>query len=351
MLASVTIHEWGHFITARRFGMKATQFMVGFGPTIWSKVRGETEYGVKALPLGGYVKIMGMTDLEPVAPEDLPRAFYRQPPGRRAVVLVSGSVMHFVIAAVLLFLAPMAFGIETQPTTTIRGVGACAPDQPDGGLADPDTESPAVAAGLQPGDQITSVAGEPIETWEEFTASLVDKPGQTIVIGYERDGEPQTATITVAEGQRVDPDDPDKTVVRGVIGVSPGAEAVRESPGEAFVGVGTTMVTFVSGTFDALWQLPAKIPALWDSLVNDAPRDPNGLVGVVGISRVGSDILSDDEDAVHGAGGVHPVPAGGRQRLPRDLQPPAAAAARRRTARGARLRAAEILVGEASWQA
>ena len=105
LLVSVVLHEAGHFAFAKKFGMKATQFFVGFGPTIWSRQKGETEYGLKAIPAGGYVKIIGMTDLEEVDPADEPRAFYRQPPGKRAIVLVAGSFTHFVIAVVLLFLA------------------------------------------------------------------------------------------------------------------------------------------------------------------------------------------------------------------------------------------------------
>ena len=124
MLVSVMIHEWGHFASARRFGMKATDFFVGFGPTLWSTRRGETEYGIKAIPAGGFVKIVGMTELEEVAPEDEARAFYKQPAHRRAVVLVAGSFMHFVIAAVILVLTPMLFGASAEQTTTVAdGLG------------------------------------------------------------------------------------------------------------------------------------------------------------------------------------------------------------------------------------
>src|SRR3954451_24243362 len=97
------LHEAGHFATAKAFGMKASRFFVGFGPTLWSFRRGETEYGVKAIPAGGFVKIEGMTALEELAPDDEPRAFYRQPAGQRTVVLVAGSVVHFIIAIVLVF--------------------------------------------------------------------------------------------------------------------------------------------------------------------------------------------------------------------------------------------------------
>src|SRR5881392_1626576 len=117
LLASVTLHEWGHFSTARHYGMKASKFFVGFGPTLWSTRRGETEYGVKAIPAGGFVKIVGMTPLEDLEPGDEDRAFYKQPPGKRTIVLAAGSFMHFVIAIVLVVIASFAIGrvVEGAP--------------------------------------------------------------------------------------------------------------------------------------------------------------------------------------------------------------------------------------------
>src|SRR3954470_5414969 len=98
------LHEFGHFATAKRYGMKATKFFVGFGPTLWSTHRGETEYGVKAIPAGGFVKIIGMTPLEEVEPGDEERVFYKQPPRRRLVVLSAGSAVHIVLAILLTYL-------------------------------------------------------------------------------------------------------------------------------------------------------------------------------------------------------------------------------------------------------
>src|ERR1700721_4702460 len=120
LLVSVMLHEAGHFVMAKRFHMKVTQFFVGFGQTIWSTMRGETEYGVKALPLGGFVKITGMTALEDVDPADEPRTFRRKPGWQRAIVLLAGSFMHFALAFVLLF--GLAVGIGVQNTTTIGQV-------------------------------------------------------------------------------------------------------------------------------------------------------------------------------------------------------------------------------------
>src|SRR4029077_8881057 len=114
LLVSVMMHEAGHFLTAKAFGMKATQFFVGFGTTLWSTKRGETEYGVKALPVGGFVKITGMTILDDVAPADEPRSFRAKPGWQRAIVLGAGSFMHFLIAFVLLFFLAVGVGIADQ---------------------------------------------------------------------------------------------------------------------------------------------------------------------------------------------------------------------------------------------
>src|SRR5271155_2590722 len=125
LLFSVMLHETGHFVTAKRFGMKVTRYFVGFGPTIWSTWRGETEYGIKVLPLGGFVKIVGMTSLEEVDPADEARSFRRQPAWQRAIVLVAGSFMHFALAFVLLFI--LAVGIGVPNTTTVGAVTKCLP--------------------------------------------------------------------------------------------------------------------------------------------------------------------------------------------------------------------------------
>ena len=114
LLISIMLHEFGHFLTAKKFHMKVTQFFVGFGQTLFSRQRGETEYGVKALPLGGFVKIIGMTTLEDVDPADEARSFRRQPGWQRAIVLVAGSFMHFALAFVLLFILAVGIGVTNS---------------------------------------------------------------------------------------------------------------------------------------------------------------------------------------------------------------------------------------------
>src|SRR4030088_3375360 len=118
LIVSIILHEAGHFATAKAFGMKATQFFVGFGQTLWSRVRGETEYGIKAIPAGGFVKIVGMTALEDVDPEDEPRSFRRQPGWQRMIVLAAGSFMHFALAFVLLFILAGGIGLSNTNSST-----------------------------------------------------------------------------------------------------------------------------------------------------------------------------------------------------------------------------------------
>jgi membrane-associated protease RseP (regulator of RpoE activity) len=296
LLVSVMIHEWGHFTAARKFGMKATDFFVGFGTTLWSTKRGETEYGIKAIPAGGFVKIVGMTELEEIDPEDEPRAFYKQPAHRRAVVLGAGSFMHFVIAGVLLLIIPLAFASDVKTTTAIASISSCTPDQVDGHCSQPDLPSPAGKAGLQPGDTILAVNGTDVADWDSAQAAIRAAGPGPAQITYEREGVQSTVTVDLASGVRPDLDDPNKTVTVGILGMSPGLEAVRVGPIGAVKYAGETYWQMVSGSVTAMVSIPSKIPALWDSTVHDTPRDPNGPVGAIGAAHASGQILGSDGD-------------------------------------------------------
>ena len=204
LLVSVMLHETGHFVAAKRFGMKCTRYFVGFGPTIWSTWIGETEYGIKAVPLGGFVKIEGMTSVDEVEPEDEARSFRRAPGWQRLIVLAAGSFMHFVIAAVLIFGLALGIGIENDNTTQLGTVASCVPTSEqalENGAActSGEAKSPAVLAGLKVGDEVTSFDGTPVSTWTQLqNAILKVKPGTPVSLTVDRDGHTLTLHTTLA---------------------------------------------------------------------------------------------------------------------------------------------------------
>jgi membrane-associated protease RseP (regulator of RpoE activity) len=278
-LVSVVLHEFGHFAFAKKFGMKATQFFVGFGPTLWSRQRGETEYGLKAIPAGGYVKIIGMTDLEEIDPADEPRAFYRQPAGKRTIVLVAGSFTHFLIAIVLLWIALWMGG---QPNThrvqvsTVQGCVAPSAAASCAGLP----ASPAKQIGLLPGDQLLAIDGQPITGAEQFRDTLSHRGPKPLTLTYSRDGQRHDVTTTLqpvtVNGQQV-----------WRLGVGPGNPQEHFGPVTAVTRTPALLGQLVTGTASAIAHFPDRL-----STIFSPNRDPAGAVGVIGISRVSGDLLS-----------------------------------------------------------
>ncbi|MGH3926194.1 MAG: M50 family metallopeptidase, partial [Pseudonocardiaceae bacterium] len=212
IVAVIMFHEFGHFATAKLFGMKCEKFFLGFGPTLWSVKKGETEYGVKAIPAGGFVKIVGMSAYEEIDPADAGRTFHEQAAWKRAIVLVAGSATHFIVAVVLLFSALAFVGEPAGVTTTIDLV----------------TEgSPAAASGLRPGDRIVAVDGQRVEQFRAAQEIIGANAGKTIPIAIMRDGQPQQLRVTIA-AQRPD------GKPGGFLGVSPVALNQRLPLDEAF---------------------------------------------------------------------------------------------------------------------
>src|SRR6201996_6347015 len=173
LLFSVMLHETGHFVLAKKFGMKVTRYFVGFGPTIWSTQRGETEYGVKALPLGGFVKIVGMHSLDDLDdPAEEPRSFRSHPGWQRILVLCAGSFMHFVLAFLLIFGLAIGIGIENDNTTQLGTITACVASSStalaNGTCTAADQPSPAKLAGLRVGDQVKAFDGRPVSNWTQL---------------------------------------------------------------------------------------------------------------------------------------------------------------------------------------
>jgi membrane-associated protease RseP (regulator of RpoE activity) len=217
VIVMIMLHELGHFATAKWAGMKVTEYFVGFGPRLWSVRKGETEYGVKALPLGGYVKIIGMTNLEDVDPVDEPRTYRQKPFLRRLSVAVAGSFMHFVIAFVLLVVLHTTVGLIRYDKDPLPVIGEISRLKTG--------PSPAVNAGLQVGDKVIDIDGRPVGNWRSLRNYIQDHPGQTLHFRIERDAAQRTIDVTPVKqlGQRVDADgDPiGKPEPVGFVGISP----------------------------------------------------------------------------------------------------------------------------------
>lgn len=224
LVPMVLFHEWGHWWTARRFGIASKEFFVGFGPRLWSFRRGETEYGIKAFfPLGGYVKIVGMSQYEDVEPEFEGRTFRDAKPWQRAVVLAAGSLTHFTTALVLLFVLLAFVGIpRSEPTTTLASV------QPG---------TPAAEVGIAAGDRLVSIGGTPVGDWEAAQRELQARPGEATTVVVTRDGAEKSFDVTIGRN----PDDPSI----GRLGVAPSVvetgsdrEPVLAAVPESFVWFG-----------------------------------------------------------------------------------------------------------------
>ena len=279
LMISVMLHETGHFVTAKRFGMKCTQYFVGFGPTVWSTQRGETEYGVKALPLGGFVKITGMTSIDEVDPEDEPRSFRRAPGWQRLIVLVAGSFMHFVLAAVIIFGLAVGIGIENDNTSQLGTVATCVPASEaalENGAActSADAKSPAILAGLRVGDTVTAFNGVKVTNWTQLQTAIEHaKPGVPVSFTVERDGQPVVLHAKLAH-------------VAGhgtYLGIAPTTVFQRKGllSGIGYVGTGFSQV--VTGSVSALAELPAAVP---DLFAKDRSQTAAGNVSsVVGAAR------------------------------------------------------------------
>jgi membrane-associated protease RseP (regulator of RpoE activity) len=279
LVVSVMLHETGHFVTAKRFGMKCTQYFFGFGPTLWSVKRGETEYGFKAIPAGGFVKIVGMTSLDEVDPEDESRSFRQAPGWQRLIVLAAGSFMHFLFAAVLIFGLALTIGIENDNTTQLGTVAACVPTSEQAltngaACTSGEAKSPAVIAGLKVGDEVTSFNGTAVSNWTDLSNAILKvKPGTPVSLTVERGGHSVTLHTALAE-------------VAGhgsYFGIAPTTTLARQGPVDAVKYVGTGFSQVVTGTASALGQVPAALPNLFSP--NRSKTAAGNLSSVVGAAQ------------------------------------------------------------------
>ena len=299
LMLAIFLHEGGHFATAKLFGMKVERFFLGFGPTVWSFRRGDTEYGIKALPLGGFCKIAGMSPYEndgnfleedrsgtqatPTPPE---RQFRNKPAWQRSIVLAAGSITHFIVAILLIWMVLVAIGIGTgQVTTTIDQTVALDNGQP----------SPAQTGGLKAGDQIVAVAGTPVSTFEQLRAVLQNEGDRQITIEYVRDGERRSTTVT-----------PVKQDGRGFLGFQPSEETRRIGvlaaiPESMKLFWDTTVATvkglggFVTGLADRI-NAPEPVPGGGGG-GGGAVRD-GGPIGIVGITRLAGQAVANNQWAI-----------------------------------------------------
>ncbi|MGX5697602.1 M50 family metallopeptidase [Agromyces soli] len=323
---SIGLHEIGHLVPAKLFKVKVTQYMIGFGPTIWSKRKGETEYGVKAIPLGGYISMIGMfppgkggvkadstgffrglvqdardQSAESITPGDEHRAFYRLPVWKRIIVMLGGPVMNLVLAVVLFGVLFMGFGMP-QPSTTIGSVSACAlpagSEQQKCGSNDP--KAPGAAAGLEPGDRIVSIDGTPITAWTQSTEIIRDHADEPLVFVVERAGAERTVTVTPMLSERyvldangevvVGADGEPETTSAGFVGISPASERVAQSPTAVFTAVGQN----ITGVAGIVVNLPQRLVDVANAAFGPGERDPNGPISVVGVGRVAGEIATID---------------------------------------------------------
>ncbi|WP_299034079.1 RIP metalloprotease [uncultured Pseudokineococcus sp.] len=345
LAASIALHEVGHLLPAKRFGVKVTQYMVGFGPTLWSRRRGETEYGVKAVPLGGYIRMVGMfpprrgedpaviresstgvfqtmaddarrLSAEEVGPEDAGRVFWRLPVWKRVVVMLGGPAMNLLIAVVLLGVLTTTIGTRAVSTTTVGAVSECVlPASSTASACPADAPpTPAAAAGVLPGDRVTAFDGEPVSDWEALRQDIRDAAGREVPLVVDRGGEAVELSITpiATEVPQLDDegaavlgaDDALLTTQAGFIGVTPVQERAAD-PVTAVPGVVVDQVVAVAGV---VLTLPLRMVDVARAAFGDAPRDPEGPIGIVGVGRLSGEIAAIDQfelsDRVAGLLGV-----------------------------------------------
>ncbi len=299
ILISVSLHEAGHMGTAKAFGMKVTRYFVGFGPTLWSFKRGDTEYGVKGIPLGGFVKIVGMTPQDEDASEQ--KAMWRFPVWKRTIVLAAGSIVHFVIAF-LIFWGVAATSAMANPALNyedpyITIIDCVQPADPQKGCTASDPTGPARQAGLQTGDKILKVGSTPITKYMDMVSVIRALPaGQPAEFSYLRGGQEAVARVSPVTVERaIDGKLTNVSAIGVTLGHDPAYPATVEyNAVEAVPVAGGLMGTVFQGVLTSIKKFPEKIPGLW-SAITGGERDPEGPLSVVGASRLSGELVEAEE--------------------------------------------------------
>lgn len=270
LLLSVMIHEFGHYLTAKRFDMKVTEFFLGFGKRIWSFTRGETEFGIKAIPAGGYCRIEGMTPRDVMPAGEESRAFFGASTTRKLIVLGAGSFAHFIIGFLLIFLIFFGVGVNTLLSDVTR----VSPN------------SAAAAAGFLPGDKIVAIDGVEVTDWYQDSRAIALSQGRQLTFTVERDGREISiaAAPTYFESEK-----------RYVLGVVTKIGNQREGFISSLTESAQATALLSRESVKALVALPTKVPQLIRQTFGNEERDPNGLVGVVGAARVSGDAVSSNK--------------------------------------------------------
>ncbi|MBH0025234.1 RIP metalloprotease [Salinibacterium sp. SWN248] len=326
LAVSIGLHEIGHLLPAKLFGVRVSQYMIGFGPTLFSRKRGETEYGLKAIPLGGYISMAGMfppgkshdnsrssttsvfqtlvqdareSSADTLTDVDESRAFYKLPVFKRIIIMLGGPFMNLLIAIVMFAILLMGFG-TAQASTTISSVSECViPASADrDACTDSDPAAPALAAGIQPDDRIVSMDGEPIESWEQITEHIRAAAGDQLTIVVERAGAEVTLTAEplLAEryvyddsGQIVENDEGEaQTEEYGFLGIGPAAETVQQPVTAVLPAVGDNVVAVAK----VVLTLPQRMIDVVNAAFGPEERDPNGPIGLVGVGRIAGEATS-----------------------------------------------------------
>lgn len=332
LAVSIALHEIGHLVPAKLFGVRVGQYMVGFGPTVWSRRIGETEYGVKALPLGGFISMAGMYPPSPaeqdgtgprrtgrffrtmvqdaraandetmIAVED-DRTFYRLPVWKRVIVMLGGPFMNLVLGILLFTIVFSAIGVQTA-STTVATVSECV--LPAGtartACAPGDPRAPANEAGILPGDTLVSVDGDAVSTFDEASAIIQAAPGRSIPVVVRRDGDEMTLRMTPTLATR-DVRAPDGTTETREVGFAGITAQVTQEPQPLWTGP-QAAIENIGTVAGVLVQLPARVYDTAVDLFTGQERDPNGPMSVVGAGRLAGDIASIDAPIQNRAAGI-----------------------------------------------
>lgn len=292
---TIALHEWGHYITARAFGMKVRRFFIGFGPTVFSRQKGETVFGVKAIPVGGFCDIAGMTIQDELPPEDEPRAMYNKPWWQRIIVLSGGVVMNILVGFLVLYAVAVSSGIPNPDADHTATVGSvqCVPERQ---LSAEELSScigtgPAGEAGIEVGDRILAVNGEETANFTEVRDVILGLPGETVTLSVERGDAHIDVPVVVEEVSRLDQNGAEITV--GAIGVSsqPVADVYKKyGPVEGIGATARYTGDMLEATWEGLKSFPAKIPGVVASIFGQE-REIDSPMSVVGASRIGGEFV------------------------------------------------------------